>query len=151
LQFLFALTAVLALGLALGAPPIAAQAPAGKPAERYLQTLGVPPSHREATPLDPAEERVAKEVAARFGAQLLRAERGDEDGRAVYRVVIMAPGGNLDNAYAVRTLVVDEQTGALIPQFRNEPSGYALSAPADRTPRDDGIATTLRRESFGKP
>lgn len=144
-----------AVAMALAAPaPASALTPqaaaAGTPAERYLQSLA-PPPQSASQPLDDVGQRLAKQLADRFGVRVLRAEPVDDNGRTLYRVVVMAPGGNRDNAYAVRTLMVDAETGALVPQFQHEASGYTLAEPADRSPRDDGVATTLRRESFGKP
>ncbi len=97
---------------------------------------------------DETAQRLAKALADRFGVRVLRSEREELDGKPVYRMTVMRPGGDFDDAFAVETLIVDAASGALVPQFRNDVSGYALSSPADRTPRDDAIATTIRRESF---
>jgi hypothetical protein len=96
-------------------------------------------------------QRLMQQVAGTYGVQVLRAERQELDGKPVYRMVVMNPGGDFNEAYAVHTLVVDAKTGELVSQFQNETSGYALSAAADRTPRDDAVGPTIRRESFSKP
>jgi hypothetical protein len=128
------LVAILTLVL-LAAPSVAAQAV--KPATPF--------GH------DHVAQRLANGLSSRFGVQVLRARREQLDGKPVYRMVVMNPGGDFNEAYAVHTLVVDAKTGELVSQFQNESSGYQLSAPADRTPRDGGVGTTIRRETFSKP
>lgn len=128
------LVAVLAFVL-LAPLPVAAQAV--KPA--------IPFGH------DRVAQRLANELSSRFSVQVLRAQREQLDGKPVYRMVVMNPGGDFNEAYAVHTLVVDAKTGALVSQFQNETSGYQLSAPPDRTPRDNGVGTAIRRETFFKP
>ena len=131
-------------------PGASAQAPAGagSGAARYLQSLAEPPDAAAPQSIEPAAQGAAKAVAERFGVKVLSARRADENGRAVYDLTVMRAGGDFDDAYGVETLTVDAKTGELLPQFRNETSGYRLSAPPDRTPRDGAVATTIRRESF---
>jgi hypothetical protein len=117
-------------------------------AARYVQSLAAPALPPEARPLDPEAEKLAKALAERFGVRVLKIRKDELDGKPVYRVIVMKPGGNFDDAYAVDALIVDPATGNLVSQFRNEVSGYRLSAPADRIPRDSAVATTIRRESF---
>lgn len=144
MRCVFALLALLALSL----PAFAAPSGNGSNAERYLQTLKAQAPHQAAPPLDPAVQPLARELAQRYGVTVLDARREELDGKPVYLMAVMRPGGDFDDAYAVRTLVVDAASGALVPQFRSETSGYALALPPDRTPRDNGVATTIRRESF---
>jgi hypothetical protein len=148
---------IAAFGLAaLALVAAAAAAPAeNRPIDHYLQSLvpeaGHPPAPPAQAAADPVGERLAKDIAGRFGVRVLRAERGESDGKPVYRLLVMNPGGDFDNAFAVHTLVVDAATGELLPQFRHEASGYVPPTPLDRTPRDSGVATTIRRDSFAKP
>jgi hypothetical protein len=100
---------------------------------------------------DRVAQRLANELSSRFDVQVLRAQREQVDGKPVYRMVVMNPGGDFNEAYAVHTLIVDAKTGALVSQFQNETSGYQLSASPDRTPRANGVGTTIRRETFSKP
>ncbi|GEM_PF-5890563 len=95
-------------------------------------------------------QRVAKMLSERYGVQVIRAERTQLNGKPVFEVVVINPGGDFNEAYAVHTLVVDASTGTLISQFEHLPSGYDLASPPDRTPRDDGSAVVLRRETFSK-
>lgn len=143
--------ATIIAAMSLAAPAVAA--PSG--ADLYLQSLvpeadhASPPSAEAAA--DPAAQRMAKEIEKRFGVRVLRVERAESGGKPVYRMAVMNAGGDFNNAFAVHTLVVDPASGELLPEFRHEVSGYQPPAPLDRTPRDNGIATTIRRESFTKP
>lgn len=118
----------------------------------------VPVSARAAQPhkptapaaIDRTAQKLTQQVAERYGVQVLRADRELLDGKPVYRMVVMNPGGDFNEAYAVHTLVVNVSTGALVSQFEHLPSGYQLASPADRTPRDDGSGDTIRRETFSK-
>jgi hypothetical protein len=100
---------------------------------------------------DPAVQRLTKAIGERFGVTVLKAEPGQIDGHAIYRMVVMNPGGDYNSAFQVRTLVVDAASGELVPAFEQQTSGYRTALPPDRTPREDGVATTIRRESFSKP
>ena len=100
---------------------------------------------------DPVAQRLAKAVGERFGVTVLKAEPAAIDGHQLYRIVVMNPGGDFNSAYEVRTLLIDPETGELVPAFQQEQSGYRTALPADREPNDDGVATTIRRESFAKP
>ena len=100
--------------------------------------------------VDRTAQKLTQQIAQRYGVQVLRADRELLDGKPVYRMVVMNPGGDFNEAYAVHTLVVDAASGALVPQFEHLPAGYALAAPPDRTPRDDGSGVTIRRETFSK-
>lgn len=141
-----------AVALAPPSPGAQTQAPAAGAASgatRYLGSLAAEPSGAAAAPaIEPAAQAAVKAVTERFGVKVLSARRSDENGRAVYEIVVMRPGGDFDDAYAVDTLSVDAKTGELVPQFRSETSGYTLSAPPDRTPRDSAVSTTIRRQSF---
>ncbi len=117
----------------------------------------VPVSARATQPRKPAPaaidrtaQKLTQQIAERYGVQVLHADRELLGGRPVYRMVVMNPGGDFNEAYAVHTLMVDASTGALISQYEHMPSGYELASPPDRTPRDDGSGDTIRRETFSK-
>jgi hypothetical protein len=144
------LVAGMLLAAALASPCLAAS-PGGDTAQ-YLRSVKAAASGAAAAqPIDPAAEKLATDLAQRYGVTVLRAEPAEADGKPVFRVTVMRQGGDFDNAYGVTTLTVDAASGDLVPQFRNEASGYRLSAPPDRTPRDSAVATTIRRESFRGP
>lgn len=100
--------------------------------------------------VDQTAQKLTQEITQRYGVQVLRADRELLDGKPVYRMVVMNPGGDFNEAYAVHTLVVDAASGALVPQFAQLPAGYDLAVPPDRTLRDDGSGVTIRRETFSK-
>lgn len=79
-------------------------------------------------------DQVKRAIAERFGVEVLRVAEATEDGRAVYRVTVMNPGGTFNEAFQVNVLVVDRETGELVPQFRHRASGYDLPGALDRDP-----------------
>jgi hypothetical protein len=93
-------------------------------------------------------EAVAGVVAQRFGVTVLRVVPIERDGKPLYSVVVMNPGGNFNEAFKATTLVVDPDSGELVPQFRQENSGYDLPAAPDRRPPADDGGTAIRRETF---
>ncbi|HYL33413.1 MAG TPA: hypothetical protein VEU53_09760 [Stellaceae bacterium] len=108
--------------------------------------------HKPAAPagIDRTAQKLTQQIAQLYGVQVLRADRELLDGKPVYRMVVMNPGGDFNEAYAVHTLVVDAASGALISQFEHLSAADDLAAPPDRTPRDDGSGVTIRRETFSK-
>lgn len=108
--------------------------------------------HKPAAPaaIDRMAQKLTQRITQRYGVRVLHADRELVDGKPAYRVVVMNPGGNFNEAYAVHTLVIDPASGELVSQFQHLPAGYDLAAPPDRTPRDDGSGDTIRRETFSK-
>ncbi|MDE2166752.1 MAG: PepSY domain-containing protein [Alphaproteobacteria bacterium] len=100
---------------------------------------------------DQVAQRLARALAERFHVQVLSTTATRMNGEPVYRVTVMNPGGNFNDAFAVHVLVVDAKTDKLVPLFRNMTSGYQLAAPPDRVPRQDSNGRTIRRETFTKP
>lgn len=79
----------------------------------------------------PAEAAVSREAAAeriaqRFGVEVLAVRAGERDGRKVWLVTVMQPGGNRNNAFQVHVLAVDQESGELVPSFQHGASGYTL-------------------------
>ena len=66
--------------------------------------------------------------------QVLRISPGTADGRNVFVVTVMNPPGDFNEAFQVNTLVVDAETGRLVPQFRHLPSGQSFSGAARNVP-----------------
>lgn len=117
--------------------------------------VALPVSANGAQPRKPAgvdrtAQKLTQEIVQRYGVQVLRADREMLDDKPVYRMVVMNPGGDFNEAFAVNTLVVDAASGELVSQFQHAPAGYALASPPDRTPADDGSGATIRRETFSK-
>ena len=93
-------------------------------------------------------DRVAEALKDEIGS-LLEGELGDKRiGLCYITEVVMNPGGNFNEAFKATILVVDPDTGELVPQFRQENSGYDLPAAPDRQPPVDDTGTAIRRETF---
>ncbi len=93
-------------------------------------------------------DAVALGLAQRFAVKILRVTPIERDGKNLYAVVVMNPGGNFNEAFRVSTLVVDAATGDLVAQFRQENSGTDLPEAANRQPPADDSGAAIRRETF---
>lgn len=112
-----------------------------------LAVLGLAaPAARAVEPLPP--DKVAQEIAERYGVEVLRVSPLEIDGKQAYAVVVMNPGGNFNEAYQVNTLIVDPATGALVPQFRHHPAGYDLPGRVGRAPPVHDIGPAIRRMTY---
>ncbi len=76
----------------------------------------------------------AAAIAEAYGVTVLRVVAVEKDGRPVFRVTIMNPGGDFDEAFQVNTLLVDADTGKLVSAFRHRASGYDPSQAASFVP-----------------
>ena len=79
-------------------------------------------------------DEVAAVIAEAYGVTVLRVVAMEEDGRSVFRVTIMNPGGDFDEAFQVNTLLVDAETGKLVSAVRHRTSGYDASQAASFEP-----------------
>ena len=75
-------------------------------------------------------DQVAAAIAEAYGVGVLKVVAAEHEGRTVYRVTIMNPGGDFDEAFQVNTLLVDADTGKLVSGFRHRASGYEPSQAA---------------------
>ncbi len=75
-----------------------------------------------------SEDQVRAAITRDYGVEILRIRADTLDGRAVFLVTVMNPGGDFNTAFQVNTLAVDAETGRLVPQFRHNPSGHTSSA-----------------------
>ncbi len=90
-------------------------------------TLAMPPPAVAAMSADQAGAK----MAAAYGVKILRVRPGKADGRRVFLVTMMNPGGDFNGAFQVSTIVVDAETGKLVPGFRHRASGHdANQAPS---------------------
>ena len=81
-------------------------------------------------------EQVAKKIAAGYGVRVLKVRRSQIDGRAVFLVTVMNPGGDFDEAFQITTLAVDVTTGKLVSGYRHRSSGLrGNQAPSYQTDR----------------
>ncbi len=75
--------------------------------------------------------QVKAKVAKAFGVMVVKVRPGNVDGRKVFVVTMMNPGGDFNEAFQVSTIVVDAETGKLVPGFRHRASGLdANQAPS---------------------
>lgn len=73
-----------------------------------------------------SEAEAAKLIAERYAVEVLRVRAGEQDGRRVWLVTVMQPGGNRNSAFQVHVLAVDRESGELVPSFQHHSSGYTL-------------------------
>jgi hypothetical protein len=76
-----------------------------------------------------SKEAAAKQIGQAYDVEVLRVRAGDIDGRKVWLVTVMKPGGNSNGAFQVHVLAVDQESGALVPSFRHYADGYTLPPP----------------------
>lgn len=77
-------------------------------------------------PAEISEDAVKDRIAQDYGVKVLKVRRAeDANGRAVYLVTVMNPGGNFNEAFQVNTLMVDAQSGELIPSYHHQKSGVS--------------------------
>lgn len=90
---------------------------------------------------EPAQAQVSRDQAAAgiaetYGVEVLRVRPGEIDGKPVWLVTVMQPGGAYNTAFQVTTLAVDQASGDLVPAFRQGPSG-ALGTATPLGTRED--------------
>lgn len=83
------------------------------------------------------QEEIKEMLEKRFGVEVLRMRETEVDGRAAIAATVMNRGGNSNAAFQVNTLVVDKETGNLVPQFRHLPSGYSVGGGGPNDPLED--------------
>ena len=75
--------------------------------------------------------QVKAKIAKDFGVKVLKVRPGKADGRKVFVVTVMNPGGDFNEAFQVSTITVDAETGKLVAGFRHRASGLdANQAPS---------------------
>lgn len=93
-------------------------------------------------------EQAGTSVAEAFGVEVLRVEPATgAHGAPAYRVTVMNPPGNRNDAFAVTTLEVDRATGELVKQFRHLPAGYRLAGEETFRPRSYDTVDRARTET----
>jgi hypothetical protein len=85
-----------------------------------------------------SEAEVKAKVVEAYGVEVLKVRRAALDGRQVFLVTMMNPGGDFDEAFQVNTIAFDVESGKPVPGFRHRASGVvpnqAPSYRADRQP-----------------
>ncbi len=79
-----------------------------------------------------------------FRVEVLKIREIISNGRPAYAVTVMNPGGDFNEAFQVNTIVIDRETGQLVPQFRHRGAGYSLSDTLDRNVGEDFGPRTRR-------
>ncbi len=71
-------------------------------------------------------DTASKQIGERFDVEVLKVRPGEIDGRKVWLVTVMRPGGDSNAAFQVHLLAVDQESGELVPSFRHHTDGYSL-------------------------
>ena len=71
-------------------------------------------------------EAAARQIAERYGVEVLEVQPGEIDGRMVWLLTVMQPAGSGNATFQVNNLAVDQESGALVPSFRHRTQGYDL-------------------------
>ena len=64
-----------------------------------------------------SKDQVATKIEAAFKVKVLRVVPMTEDGKPIFAVTVMSPGGNWNHAFQVNTIAVDAATGQPVVQF----------------------------------
>ncbi len=72
-------------------------------------------------------DEVKAEVEKTYNVVVLRIKETELAGKPALAVTVMNKGGNDNRAFQVNTLLIDPDTGHLVPVYRALPSGYATS------------------------
>lgn len=84
-----------------------------------------------------SKEKIKAMLEQAFGVEVLRLRETEVDGRPALAATVMNRAGNSNAAFQVNTLIVDAETGALLPQFRHLSSGYTLGGSMVRDNTED--------------
>ncbi len=92
------------------------------------------------------QKEAERKVAEAYGVEVIakKTRAGEIDGRAVWFLTVMNPGGDFNTAFQITTLAVDRDSGELVPAFRHRSSGYELSG-ADSRGDKDGLRPDAAR------
>ncbi len=107
-------------------------------ARRIIAPIGLALAIMIALPAAPAAALTVDEgrqrISTEFGVRVLKVRPGRLDGRSVFLVTVMNPGGDFNEAFQVTVLAVDAVTGELVPAFRHLPSGRRANQAPSREP-----------------
>jgi hypothetical protein len=119
---------------------------------RILTPIGLALAIVMALPAAPAAALTADEVRQRisteFGVRVLKVRPGRLDGRSVFLVTVMNPGGDFNEAFQVTVLAVDAATGKMVPAFRHLPSGRRVNQAPSHEPNRQPADTFRRGRSW---
>ncbi len=119
---------------------------------RIIAPTGLARAIMAALPAAPAAALTADEVRQRvstdFGVRVLKVRPGRFDGRSVFLVTVMNPGGDFNEAFQVTVLAVDAATGKMVSAFRHLPSGLRVNQAPSREPNRQPADTFRRGRSW---
>ena len=75
-------------------------------------------------------EQVKRQLENDYGVRVLKVREVVDLDKAAFAVTVMNPPGDFNEAFQVNTVVVDRETGLLIPQTRESANGGVDPAPA---------------------
>lgn len=93
------------------------------------------------------EAQVANKLQKAYGVKILRIRPGQIDGKPVYIVTVMNPAGNSNAAFQVTTLAVDKNSGELVSQYRQTPTGQRHSGANSYNTPDDASGMIIRQRT----
>lgn len=74
-------------------------------------------------------QEAARRVAERYGVEVLRMRELTVDGRRIYALTVMQPGGDVNGVSRIGELCVDAGTGEPVPRLLHRAEGYELPPP----------------------
>jgi hypothetical protein len=100
----------------------------------FALLAGTVPALAGATP-----ETVKQRIEKAYPVQVLRVDPTEVDGRPALAVRVMNKASGQNGGFGVTTLVVDAETGELVPAFRHRVSGYTLPDQVSGDPRQVNV------------
>jgi Peptidase propeptide and YPEB domain len=80
-------------------------------------------------------EEVKQQLEKAYPVQVLKVTPNSDSGKRTYDVRVMQKNDGSNGAFGVTTLVVDAETGELVPIFQHHKSGYTLPDQISGDPR----------------
>jgi hypothetical protein len=84
---------------------------------------------------DEAKQKIEKA----YGVQVLKVAPTEIDGRPAFAVRAMEKDTRTNGGFGVTTLIVDAESGQLVPAFRHQPSGYTLPETVSGDPHEVNV------------
>ena len=125
--------------------PSEAAAPSADEAPRAT-AAGAPAAPTPEPGLGPDE--VGRRVAETYDVDVLRVREAEADGRPVYAVTVMLPGGDRNNAFQVVTVLADPASGDVLPTFRHLPAGIEGNPGLEAETSTEAGIRAMRRQTF---
>lgn len=98
-----------------------------------------------ATEFSKDEAAIAEKLEGAYGVKVLHIRSGEINGTPIYIVTVMNPAGDYNTAFQVTTLAVDKTSGALVPQYRQTPTGQRHAGAESREPPTDASGAVIRQ------